>query len=206
MIAENIQPVDSKGRLFIVSAPSGAGKSTLCRLLLERLPNLRYSISTTTRPPRKGEIEGRDYFFTDVASFKAGIATCQWAEWAEVHGHYYGTSAAFIDAQRAAGHDLLLDIDVQGAAQLRAMYPDAVTIFILPPSMAVLRQRLEQRGADTPEVVEKRMANAHQEMDQRGAYMYTVVNDRLEDALADLLRIVGRSAVGDISAGRPPCR
>jgi guanylate kinase len=206
MIAENTRSVDSTGRLFIVSAPSGAGKSTLCRLLLERLPNLRYSISTTTRPPRKGEIEGRDYFFTDVASFKAGIATCQWAEWAEVHGHYYGTSAAFIDAQRAAGHDLLLDIDVQGAAQLRAMYPDAVTIFILPPSMAVLRQRLEQRGADTPEVVEKRMANAHQEMDQRGAYMYTVVNDRLEDALADLLRIVGRSAVGDISAGRPPCR
>jgi guanylate kinase len=190
MIAENTRSVDSTGRLFIVSAPSGAGKSTLCRLLLERLPNLRYSISTTTRPPRKGEIEGRDYFFTDAASFKAGIATRQWAEWAEVHGHYYGTSAAFIDAQRAAGHDLLLDIDVQGAAQLRAMYPDAVTVFILPPSMAVLRQRLEQRGADAPEVIEKRLANARREMDQRDAYAYTVVNDRLEDALADLLRIV----------------
>ena len=206
MIIENNRSIDSMGRLFIVSAPSGAGKSTLCRLLLERLPNLRYSISTTTRPPRKGEIEGRDYFFTDVASFKAGIATRQWAEWAEVHGHYYGTSAAFIDAQRAAGHDLLLDIDVQGAAQLRAMYPDAVTIFILPPSMAVLRQRLEQRGADIPEVIEKRLANARREMDQRGAYAYTVVNDRLEDALADLLRIVERSAVGDSMAGRSPCR
>ncbi len=194
------------GRLFIVSAPSGAGKSTLCGLLLARMPNLRYSVSTTTRSPRKGEVEGRDYFFTDVERFKAGIAAHQWAEWAEVHGHYYGTSAAFIDAQRAAGHDLLLDIDVQGAAQLRAMYPEAVSIFIMPPSMAVLRQRLEQRGADAPEVIEQRLANARREMDQRDAYQFTIVNDRLEEALGDLLRIVSRPAAGDDRVGPHPSR
>ena len=194
------------GRLFIISAPSGAGKSTLCRLVLARLPNLHYSVSTTTRPPREGEVEGRDYFFTDVDHFKAGIASHQWAEWADVHGHYYGTSAAFIDAQRAAGHDLLLDIDVQGAAQLRAMYPEAISIFIMPPSMAVLRQRLEQRGADAPEVIEKRLANARREMDQRDAYQFTIVNDRLEDALGDLLRIVSRPAAGDDRVGPPPSR
>lgn len=197
MTNENQCPSNKIGRLFIVSAPSGAGKSTLCRRLLSRLPNLRYSVSTTTRPPRKGEVEGQDYFFTDVERFKTAIAAHQWAEWAQVHDHYYGTSAAFIDAQRRAGHDLLLDIDVQGAAQLRTMYPEAVTIFIMPPSMDVLRQRLEQRGADAPEVIEKRLANARREMDQQDSYQYTVVNDRLEDALDELLRIIGTPAADD---------
>jgi guanylate kinase len=187
------------GRLFIISAPSGAGKSTLCRLLMARLPNLRYSVSTTTRPPREGEVAGVDYYFTDVDTFRAGIQTHQWAEWAEVHGNYYGTSAAFIDHERAAGHDVLLDIDVQGAAQLRAKYPEAVTIFILPPSAAVLRQRLEKRGADTPDVIEKRMINARQEMAQRGAYQHTVVNDRLEEALEVLAVIIGGHPEGDDS-------
>ena len=123
-----------------------------------------------------------------------------------MHGHYYGTSAAFIDAQRAAGHDLLLDIDVQGAAQLRAKYPDAVSIFIMPPSLAVLRQRLEKRGADAPEVIEMRLANARREMDQHASYQYTIVNDRLEEALADLLRIVGLPAVGGDGGDSSPSR
>ena len=206
MTMENSSSGDCAGRLFIISAPSGAGKSTLCQLLRERLPDLRYSVSTTTRPPRNGEIEGRDYFFTDVDSFQSGVANHQWAEWAEVHGHYYGTSAAFIDAQRAAGHDLLLDIDVQGAAQLRAKYPDAVSIFIMPPSLAVLRQRLEKRGADAPEVIEMRLANARREMDQHASYQYTIVNDRLEEALADLLRIVGLPAVGGDGGDSSPSR
>lgn len=177
------------GRLYIVSAPSGAGKSTLCRILMERLPELRYSISTTTRPPRDGEVDGRDYFFTDVDTFKAGIQAHLWAEWAEVHGNYYGTSAAFIDHERASGHDVLLDIDVQGAAQLQTKYPDAITIFIMPPSPAILRQRLEKRGTDTPEVMDKRMVNAQQEMAQRDAYRHVVVNDRLEDAVEELVAI-----------------
>lgn len=180
----------SKGRLFIVSAPSGAGKSTLCRRLLERRPALRYSISTTTRPPREGEVDGVDYHFTDPSTFRAGIHAGRWAEWAEVYGNYYGTSAAFIDRERAAGRDVLLDIDVQGAAQLRAKYPDAVTIFIMPPSLDVLQRRLAARGADAPEVIARRMASARQEMARRDDYRHVVVNDRLEDALAALEAII----------------
>jgi guanylate kinase len=182
------------GRLFIVSAPSGAGKSTLCRRLLARRPELRYSVSTTTRPPREGEVNGVDYWFTDQATFLAGIREGRWAEWAQVHDHYYGTSADFIAAERAAGRDVLLDIDVQGAAQLRATYPEAVTIFIMPPSMHVLRQRLEQRGADPAEVIAKRLANARQEMAQRGRYRYVVVNDRLDAAVEALEAIVCTAA------------
>jgi guanylate kinase len=182
--------VSPAGRLFIVSAPSGAGKSTLCRMLTERLPALRYSISTTTRAPREGEVDGKDYFFTDVETFKTGIQANQWAEWAQVHGNYYGTSAVFIDAERAAGHDVLLDIDVQGTVQLLEKYPDAITIFIMPPSSDVLRQRLEQRGADPPDIIDTRMANARREMAQRGTYRHTVINDRLETAAETLEAIV----------------
>lgn len=189
-MAEKSHLASQEGRLFIVSAPSGAGKSTLCRMLTERLPSLRYSVSTTTRAPRKGEVDGVDYFFTDVESFKAGIQANQWAEWAHVHGNYYGTSAVFIDAERAAGHDVLLDIDVQGTVQLRAKYPDAITIFIMPPSSDVLRQRLEQRGADPPDIIDKRMTNARREMAQRGAYRHTVVNDCLETAAETLVSII----------------
>lgn len=177
------------GRLYIVSAPSGSGKSTLCRILMGRFPELRYSISTTTRSPREGEVDGKDYFFTDVNTFKDGIQAKQWAEWAEVHGNFYGTSAAFIDHERASGHDVLLDIDVQGAAQLHAKYPDAITIFIMPPSLAILRQRLEKRGTDSPEVMDKRMVNAQKEMAQRDAYRHIVVNDCLEDAVEELVAI-----------------
>lgn len=188
-MAEKKRLSSQAGRLYIVSAPSGAGKSTLCRILMKRLPDLRYSVSTTTRPPREGEVDGGDYFFTDAETFKAGIQANLWAEWAEVHGNYYGTSAAFIDHECAAGHDVLLDIDVQGAAQLCVKYPDAVTIFIKPPSFAVLRQRLEQRGADTPETIDKRMANARQEMTQCVTYQHTVVNDCLEEAVEALVTI-----------------
>lgn len=189
-MAEKSHFVSQTGHLFIVSAPSGAGKTTLCRMLTERLPELRYSISTTTRSPREGEVDGVDYFFTDVETFKAGIQANQWAEWAQVHGNYYGTSAAFIDAERAAGHDVLLDIDVQGTVQLCAKYPDAITIFIMPPSSDVLRQRLEQRGADSPDIIDKRMVNARREMAQRGAYRHTVINDCLETAAETLVSIV----------------
>ena len=189
-MAEKSHFVSPAGRLFIVSAPSGAGKTTLCRMLMERLPALRYSISTTTRSPREGEVDGVDYFFTDVETFKAGIQANQWAEWAQVHGNYYGTSAVFIDAERAAGRDVLLDIDVQGTVQLCAKYPDAITIFIMPPSSEVLRQRLEQRGADSPDIIDKRMVNARREMAQCGTYRHTVINDCLETAAETLVSIV----------------
>jgi len=199
------RPSAATGRIFIISAPSGAGKSTLCRRLLERLPSLQYSVSSTTRSPRPGEVQGRDYFFTDADTFRAGIQANRWAEWAEVHGNYYGTAAAFIDRERAAGHDVLLDIDVQGAAQLRTRYPDAVSIFIMPPSLDVLQQRLEQRGADAPEVIAKRMTNARQEMAQRAAYQHTVVNDRLDEALEELIAIIApRQVDGDASGTGAP--
>ena len=128
------KPSRSQGQLFVLSAPSGAGKSTLCRILRQRRPALRYSISYTTRPIRSGEVDGQDYFFIDEQAFKEGIAARRWLEWARVHGHYYGTSLAFIDRTLDDGHDLLLDIDVQGTAQLVQRYPQAVTIFIMPPN------------------------------------------------------------------------
>jgi guanylate kinase len=179
-----------RGRLFILSAPSGAGKSTLGRLLRQRLPELTYSVSTTTRPPRPGEREGRDYFFVDPERFRQGIAAGEWAEWAEVHGNYYGTSRVFIDGAMAAGRDVLLDIDVQGAAQILERYPEAVTIFIMPPSMEVLRQRLEGRGTEAEAVIARRLADAREEMACRDRYRHVVVNDRLEEALEALLGIL----------------
>ena len=180
----------SPGRLFILSAPSGAGKSTLCAYLRACLPNLRYSVSYTTRPPRPGEKDGADYFFIDAAAFRDGIAEDRWVEWARVHGHYYGTSAAYIDGLLAQGDDLLLDIDVQGASQLVKKYPDAVTIFIMPPSMEILRQRLEKRGTDSTAVIAERLRNAREEMAARFRYHHIVVNDRLEQALDEVVRIL----------------
>lgn len=180
----------SPGRLFILSAPSGAGKSTLCAILRERLPALRYSVSYTTRAPRAGEVDGRDYFFIDEPAFREGIANVRWAEWARVHGHYYGTAAVVIDRMLAQGHDLLLDIDVQGTGQLVARYPDAVTIFIMPPSMDSLRQRLEKRGTDAPDVIAARLANAREEMGARSRYRHVVVNEHLEQAAQELLNIL----------------
>jgi guanylate kinase len=191
----------SPGRLFILSAPSGAGKSTLCAALRERLPALQYSVSYTTRPPREGEKDGVDYFFIDASAFRAGIADGRWVEWAQVHDHYYGTSAAYIDRLMALGYDLLLDIDVQGAAQLVDKYPQAVTIFIMPPSMEILRQRLEKRGTDSAEVIAGRLRNANEEMAARFRYGHIVVNDRLEQAVDELVGILApvnhRVSVGD---------
>ncbi len=179
-----------RGRLFILSAPSGAGKSTLCGLLRARRPDLCYSISYTTRAPRPGEVDGVDYFFIDEAGFRQGIAEGRWVEWAQVHGHYYGTALAFIDGMLAQGNDLLLDIDVQGAAQLVKRYPEAVTIFIMPPSMDVLRQRLEQRGTDSAGVIDQRLHNAMQEIAARSRYRHIVVNAKLEQAVDELLDIL----------------
>ena len=197
----------ARGRLFILSAPSGAGKSTLCAMLRERLPGLRYSISYTTRAPRPGEIDGENYFFIDEAAFKDGIAQGRWAEWARVHGHYYGTASAFIDRMLDRGHDLLLDIDVQGAAQLVAQYPRAVTIFIMPPSMEVLRQRLEKRGTDSAEAIARRLRNAAGEMAACSRYRHMVVNQRLERAVDDLLAILAPDDCGaDDASTAPPMR
>jgi guanylate kinase len=181
---------DRQGRLFVVSAPSGAGKTTLCRAARKRLPQLVYSVSSTTRRPRQGEVDGQDYFFVSETQFREGIEHGLWAEWARVHDNYYGTSARFLDDHLQAGRDVLLDIDVQGARQILERYPEAVTIFIAPPSMAVLHKRLAERGLDSPEVIELRMKNARAEMDCRKMYRHVVVNDDLDAAIEQFVGVL----------------
>lgn len=181
---------DRTGLLFIVSAPSGAGKSTLCRAVRQRFPDLLYSISYTTRPPRRGEQNGVDYYFIAQDEFEKGIARGQWAEWAEVHGNYYGTSADLLDRGLAGGKDILLDIDVQGMRQILQRYPAGITIFIMPPSLATLQRRLEARGTDSPEVIAVRLKNAHQEMTQKDRYRHVIINDQLANATAELIGIL----------------
>jgi guanylate kinase len=173
----------------VISAPSGAGKTTLTRAVLETFPQVVYSVSHTTRPPRFGEVDGRDYFFISPAEFKAGIDKGQWLEWAKVHGHYYGTHMeTALDAIRSGVH-LLLEIDVQGACQVKQNYPDTVTIFIMPPSLEVLEHRLKQRGTDSDEVIHRRLENAQNEMEQKDAYRYCIVNDDLNEARTRLIEI-----------------
>jgi guanylate kinase len=189
------------GRRFILSAPSGAGKTTLCRAILERFPDLNYSVSHTTRAPRPGEQNGIDYHFISTESFQERLRQNRWAEWARVHDNFYGTSADFLETLEADGRDVLLDIDVQGAEQILKRYPEkTVAIFIMPPSLEILRQRLTGRGGDSPEQVEKRLRNATDEMARKDMYHHIIVNDRLEEtinALGSLIesyRLKGRNA------------
>ena len=179
-----------QGRLFIISAPSGAGKTTLCRAIRDLFPDLRYSVSYTTRPPRTGEQEGQDYFFISADEFKNNIRRNTWAEWAEVHDHFYGTSAEFIDRHLSQGHDILLDIDVSGARQILARYPESVTIFILPPTFETLKQRLIKRGTDSAQTIARRLKNAEMEIAQKGLYKNIIINDRLPDTIEALAAII----------------
>ena len=170
----------SKARIFIVSAPSGAGKTTLCTRLRAACPDLLYSISYTTREPRPGETDGKDYHFISKEDFLEKKAHGYWAEWARVHDHYYGTSAVFLTDALAEGRDVLMDIDVQGAVKILKRFPDAVTVFIMPPSMDVLAERLTFRGADSRAVIEKRLQNAVREMEPKDLYRHVIVKDNLE--------------------------
>ncbi len=192
MNAENDNNVaaSGKGRLFIISAPSGAGKTTLCRALMEHFSEMLYSVSYTTREPRKDEIIGADYHFISREDFAGKIKEGKWAEWAEVHGNYYGTSAVFLDKELAAGKNILLDIDVEGTMQILKRYPDSITIFIVPPTPGILRKRIESRGSDSREAIERRLKNAEKEMSRRGLYMHVIVNDSLQEAVAELVGIV----------------
>lgn len=176
--------------MFIVSAPSGAGKTSLCRELIDSSSDLRQSISFTTRQKREGELDGVDYHFTNPESFQKMIEQQQLAEWAEVHGHLYGTSPQTLKDAAVGGIDLLLDIDCQGAAQIKQNYQQGVFIFIVPPNYAELEKRLRDRGTDTEEVIFRRMKNAEQEISQAFWYDYLVINDDFKSARERLIAIV----------------
>jgi guanylate kinase len=179
-----------RGTLFVISAPSGTGKSTLARRLLESVPGLAFSVSYTTRPRRAGEESGREYEFVDDARFDALIAGDGLLEWAQVFDHKYGTGLAATESALARGTSLLLDIDVQGARQVRASGRDAVSIFILPPDYASLAERLKRRGSEDPAAVAKRLSEAHREALEYDRFDYVVVNGDLEQATAELTAIV----------------
>ena len=178
------------GRLFIVSAPSGAGKSTLCSAVRRQLGDLTYSVSYTTRPPRKEERHGVDYHFVSEADFRQGIDKGRWAEWARVHGNYYGTSARWIEETLKSGRDILLDIDLQGARQMVRRFPEAVTIFIMPPSLSELERRLRQRGADSLQDIDLRLKNAREEIAQRNFCRHELINDDIGKATRDLVDLI----------------
>lgn len=179
-----------KPNLYILSAASGTGKTSLARALIERLPSLAFSISHTTRAPRPGERDGVDYFFVSPAEFERMRAAGEFLEHAEVYGNRYGTSRAVIERLMAEGKSVLLDIDWQGAHNVKRQVPDAVSIFILPPSRAALRERLTRRGQDAPEVVERRMRQAVDEMRHYAEFDRVILNDDFEGALADLCALM----------------
>ena len=182
--------IEAAGTLFVVAAPSGAGKSTLVHALLERERAISLSVSHTTRPPRAGEQSGQQYYFVDRAEFECKIAEGIFLEHAEVHGNLYGTSRTRVTALLEQGRDVLLEIDWQGAEQIRRSQPDCVSVFILPPSRAELERRLRGRGSDSDEVIERRLRNSRGEIAHAHEFDYILVNDVFEDALADLQAIV----------------
>jgi guanylate kinase len=182
--------METPGNLFVVAAPSGAGKSSLVKALLELDSHLGVSVSHTTRAPRGQEQHGREYFFIDEAEFRAMVARGEFFEWAEVHQHLYGTSRVGIEAHLMAGRDVVLEIDWQGALQIKRLFPHAILIFILPPSWAELEQRLLRRGEDHPEVISQRMANARVEVAQARHFDYVIINALFETALFDLKTVV----------------
>jgi guanylate kinase len=187
--------VQMRGNLFVVVAPSGAGKTSLVNALLEQGPNIKLSISYTTRAPRAGEQDGRDYHFVSREAFEKMIAADDFLEHASVYGNYYGTSRRWIDNELNGDHDVLLEIDWQGAAQVRRLFPHMVGIFILPPSLAELRKRLESRGKDSAETIARRTASTREDISHVLEFEYIIVNERFEAALTDLRSIVRAARV-----------
>ncbi|HEX2271592.1 MAG TPA: guanylate kinase [Pyrinomonadaceae bacterium] len=188
--ATQIENPAARGTLFVVSSPSGGGKGTLIQRVLEVVDNLSYSVSYTTRGPRPTEVNGREYFFVDGKTFEEMIAGGEFLEWACVHGNYYGTSKQQIAEKTAAGIDIVLEVDVQGAASVRQLLMDSVSVFILPPSYEVLKQRLCARGTDSPENLELRLRNAPEELRQYSSFDYVIINDEVERAVGQLASII----------------
>ena len=186
-------PVDTttpRGTLFVVSSPSGGGKGTIIHQVLELVENLSYSVSYTTRAPRLNEVNGREYFFVSRESFEEMIAAGEFLEWACVHGNFYGTAKRQIIEQTTAGKDILLEVDVQGAASVRQLLMDSVSIFILPPSYRVLRERLLARGTDSAEELELRLRNAPNELSHYSTFDYVIINDKVDRAARQLASII----------------
>lgn len=180
----------TKGSIFVISAPSGAGKTTLCKKIIRRDPNIRQSVSFTTRGPRKGETDGIDYTFIGKKAFQRMIERNEFIEWAEVHGNFYGTSRKRLEGLLRSGFDVLLDIDTQGARQIRNALDGGVFIFILPPSIKVLRERLQNRKSNTREDMERRLRRAAVEIKDYIMYDYVIVNGLLGDALRRLEAVI----------------
>jgi len=194
-----MHPPANTGQLFIISAPSGVGKSTLIRIILEEYPKLKFSVSCTTRSPRPNEVPGKDYIFISKEEFLSGIASSRFLEWAEVHGNYYGTDMNPVEKWLKAGQDVLLDIDVQGARMVHCHYPLAHTIFILPPSLHVLEERLRSRATESAEQLEVRFAAAKRELLEAPWYDYIIVNGNLREAVADLKSVLRAGRCGRIA-------
>lgn len=182
--------MDTLGNLFVVAAPSGSGKSSLVKALMEVDAGVAPSVSHTTRAPRGQEKDGREYFFVDRATFDRMIEAGDFFEWAQVHGNRYGTSRQAIAARMQAGGDVVLEIDWQGALQIRERFANAILVFVLPPSLDELRARLERRGEDSPDVIELRMKNAEEELAQAEKFDFVIINEVFERALFDLKAIV----------------
>ncbi|HLN98758.1 MAG TPA: guanylate kinase [Pyrinomonadaceae bacterium] len=179
-----------RGILFVVSSPSGGGKGTLIQRILKKVPNLSYSVSFTTRAPRNGEENGREYFFVTPEKFEEMVAANEFLEWARVHSKLYGTARQQVEREISAGRDIILEVDVQGAANVRALMADSVSIFILPPSFEILRQRLKARGTDSPEELDLRLRNAPTELKDYSAFEYVILNDDVDRATNQMAAIV----------------
>ena len=186
-VKENVTP---QGVLLVVSGPSGAGKGTICQILRDKLPDLGYSISVTTRQPRVGEVDGKSYFFKTVPQVQEMIAQGELLEYAEVYGNYYGTPRKYVMEQLESGRDVLLEIDIQGALQIKERFPEGVFVFIVPPSLDELSARIYKRGTDSEEVIKRRMASAASELTYAAKYDYIIVNDIATKAANKVLTIM----------------
>lgn len=182
--------IPGKGLLLVISGPSGAGKGTLCKALRAEMPELVYSVSATTRLPRPGEVHGVDYFFVSREEFARAVEEEGFLEWAEVYGNWYGTPRRWVEEMIGSGRDVVLEIDIQGARQVKKRFPKGVFIFVVPPTMEELARRLTGRGTDSPEEIARRLSQAVEEMECAHEYDYVVVNDKVEKAVATLKSII----------------